>query len=109
MAIQAARLLQIAGGCIMAVLAMGAVGGRVGPAAGGVGMGLTAAMGWNIGLTVGGMLFGPKGQNIYQQGPRLGDLKVQSSTYGNPIPIVYGSMGIARNTIWGRDIVGTAH
>jgi len=93
----------------MAVLAIGAVGAMVGASAWGVGIGLTAAMGWNIGLTVGGMLFGPKGQNIYQQGPRLGDLKVQSSTYGNPIPIVYGSMRIAGNMIWARDIVETAH
>jgi len=93
----------------MAVLAIGAVGAIVGGSAWGIGIGLTAAMGWNIGLTVGGLLFAPKGQNINQQGPRLGDLKVQSSTYGNPIPIVYGSMRIAGNMIWSTDRIPTAH
>lgn len=94
----------------MAVLAIGAIGAAVGSAIGGTFIGMSAvALGWNVGLTVGGMLFGPKGQDIYQQGPRLGDLKVQSSTYGNPIPIVCGAMRIAGNVIWSANIVETAH
>lgn len=94
----------------MAVLAIGAIGAAVGSAIGGTFIGMSAvALGWNVGLTVGGMLFGPKGQDIYQQGPRLGDLKVQSSTYGNPLPIVYGAMRIAGNVIWSANIVETTH
>lgn len=42
-----------------------------------------------------------------QQGPRLGDLKVQSSAYGNPIPVVYGMMRAAGNLIWSTPIVET--
>lgn len=33
-------------------------------------------------------------------GPRLNDLKLQTSTYGNFIPIVYGTMGLAGNVIF---------
>ena len=36
------------------------------------------------------------------EGPRLGDLSVQSSTRGAPIPRVWGSMRIAGNLIDGR-------
>lgn len=34
------------------------------------------------------------------EGPRLSDLKVQSSTYGKDIPVVYGSSRLAGNLIW---------
>jgi hypothetical protein len=40
-----------------------------------------------------------------QQGPRLSDLSVQSSEYGKPIPIVYGTIGLAGNIIWASEIV----
>jgi hypothetical protein len=51
----------------------------------------------------------PDPPDINQQGPRLGDLKVQASTYGNAIPIVYGSMRLAGNMIWSTPILETAH
>ena len=38
-------------------------------------------------------LFAPKPPN--QEGPRLNDRKLQSSTYGNAIPLVYGTYRIA--------------
>lgn len=40
-----------------------------------------------------------------QQGPRLSDLSVQASEYGKPIPIVYGTIGLAGNIIWASDII----
>lgn len=38
------------------------------------------------------------------EGPRLGDLKIQTSTYGSMVPIVYGGMRISNNVIWAADI-----
>jgi hypothetical protein len=40
-----------------------------------------------------------------QQGPRLSDLSVQSSEYGKPIPIIYGTIGLSGNIIWATEIV----
>ncbi len=48
-------------------------------------------------------LFGSKAR-IHQEGSRLTDLMVQSSTYGKAIPIVYGNNRIAGNVIWSRAI-----
>lgn len=43
------------------------------------------------------------------QGRRLEDLAVQTSTYGNAIPIVYGTVRIAGNVVWSRPIKETAN
>ncbi len=40
-----------------------------------------------------------------RQGPRLSDLSIQSSEYGKPIPIVFGTIGLAGNIIWATDII----
>lgn len=37
---------------------------------------------------------------IRQQGPRMGDLKVQSTDYGTYIPSIYGSYQVAGSIIW---------
>ena len=50
----------------------------------------------------------PDPPDINQQGPRLGDLKVQVSTYGNSIPYLYGRMRMAGNVIWSTDRIETA-
>ena len=97
----------------MASLVLGAVGAAIGYAAGPLtflGMSSTS-LGWSIGSTLGSLLFKPKNssQDITQEGSRLGDLKVSSSTYGNPLPIVYGSMRLAGNVIWSTDIIETRH
>lgn len=42
--------------------------------------------------------FPPEGPGI--EGPRLNDLKVQSSKYGAPIPIVYGRARVSGNILW---------
>jgi len=47
------------------------------------------------------LLFAPKTPD--QEGPRMDDLKIQTSTFGAPIPIVYGTTRIAGNIIWGTD------
>lgn len=39
-----------------------------------------------------------------QEGPRLSDLSTPKSSYGAGIPRVYGSVRVAGNFIWGRDI-----
>lgn len=63
------------------------VGGPAGAMVGaGIGMGLGAAL---TPMAMPG-----------QQGPRLSDLKVQTSTYGAAIPRVYGTVGITGNVIW---------
>jgi hypothetical protein len=41
---------------------------------------------------------------IHQEGSRLTDLKVQASTYGKAIPIIYGNSRIAGNVIWSQPI-----
>lgn len=63
----------------------------------------------SIGLSAVTAALTPDPPDINLQGPRLGDLKVQSSTYGNAIPIVYGSMRLAGNMIWSTPIIETAH
>ena len=63
----------------------------------------TVGIGWTVGSIVGSMMFSPNGQS--QQGPRLSDLSVQGSAYGNFIPITYGSMRVAGNIVWATDIV----
>lgn len=39
-----------------------------------------------------------------QEGPRLADLRAQTSTYGNMIPKIYGTMRVAGNIIWSTNI-----
>lgn len=93
----------------MASLALGAVGSAIGGtffAAGAFGMS-GAAIGWSVGSFLGGQLFGAKTPD--QQGSRLGDLRVQSSAYGAPIPIVYGTVRVAGNIIWALPIRETSH
>jgi hypothetical protein len=80
----------------MAQLAIAAAGAAVGS--------LFAApqAGWLVGAFIGGRLFADK-QRV--EGPRLGDLQVQASTYGMGIPQVFGSMRLAGNVIWARPLI----
>lgn len=77
---------QIVGGIVGAV-----VGYYVGGPAG-------ALQGAAIGSGVGGYLDPPKGPTI--EGPRLNDLSVQTSTYGQFIPRTYGTIGLSGNVFW---------
>lgn len=79
--------------------------GAVGAAAGGAFFGpLGASIGWMVGSAVGSMLDPPK-----QSGPRLTDLKLQNSQYGQMRPILYGSARMAGNVIWQTDLVEHSH
>jgi hypothetical protein len=60
-----------------------------------------AQVGWTIGNAIGGTLFPPKGAD----GPRLGDLTVQASTYGVAIPRTWGTNRIAGNVIWSTPLI----
>src|SRR5262245_48028540 len=60
-----------------------------------------AAIGGAIGSVIGGHLFA---EDQVFEGQRITDLKVQSSAYGQAIPIVYGSVRIAGNLIWASEM-----
>lgn len=61
---------------------------------------------------IGGLLGSLVGQTIDQQllgggareGPRLGDLNVQTSSYGTPIPRIYGTMRVAGTIVWATEL-----
>jgi hypothetical protein len=82
----------------MAALVLGTAGSIIGGAVGGP---VGAAVGQLIGTLIGNLIDPPK-----VEGPRLEDLKLQRSTYGAVIPILYGPENrIAGNVIWQTDLV----
>ena len=66
--------------------------------AGPIGGAIGAAIGQQIDQNI---LFAPKPR----QGPRLGDLSVQTSSYGAQIPKIFGTMRAAGTVIWATDLV----
>ena len=66
--------------------------------------GIGTAVGWAIGSYVGSTMFSVKNRQSYE-GPRLDDLRVQTSAYGVPIPDVFGTARISGNLIWTGGIV----
>src|SRR3569833_336695 len=72
----------------MATLILSTVGTAVGGPVGG-------AIGALIGQSIDQQLLGPS-----TRGPRVGALKVQSSSYGAQNPRIYGSMRVAGQVIW---------
>ncbi len=78
----------------MATLILTAVGTAVGGPIGG-------AIGAVIGQQLDQRIFAPKAR----QGPRLGDLAVQTSTYGVAIPKIFGRMRVAGSVIWSTDLI----
>ncbi len=50
-------------------------------------------------------LFAPR----RQVGPRLGDLAVQGSSYGQPLPRIHGRMRVAGQVIWATDLIEDRH
>ena len=78
----------------MASLVLGAVGGYFfGP------------IGWMVGSAIGTLLDPGKGS----EGPRLTDKHLTGSSYGEPIPIVYGQMRLAGQVIWTTPLVEHKH
>ena len=80
----------------MATLILTTVGGLVGGPIG-------AALGGLVGNAVDRTLLKPKGR----QGPRLTELNVQASSYGQPIPRLYGTMRVAGTVVWSTDLKET--
>lgn len=68
-----------------------------------IGFYLGGPMGAQVGFALGSIAGGIV-DPIKTQGPRLEDLKVQSSSYGAPIPILYGTMRMAGQLIWATDL-----
>lgn len=56
-----------------------------------------------LGATIGGIAGGLLDPKVKNEGPRLNDLKVQTSEYGVGIPILYGTERISPNVIWSTD------
>lgn len=61
------------------------------------------AIGAIVGQAADQAFFAPKARH----GPRLGDLAVQTSSYGTQIPKVFGRMRVAGTVIWATDLVET--
>jgi len=78
----------------MATLVLTVVGGIVGGPVG-------AALGAAIGRQADAAIFAPRAR----EGPRLADLKVQASTYGQQIPKLFGTMRVAGSVIWATDLI----
>jgi len=77
----------------MATLVLTAVGTAVGGPIGG-------AIGAIIGQQADSVLFAPTARH----GPRLGELSVQTSSYGTHIPKIFGTMRVAGTVIWSTDL-----
>ncbi len=78
----------------MATLVLTAVGSFFGGPIGGA---IGAVIGQQIDQNI---LFRPK----HRYGPRLGDLSVQTSSYGSQIPKLFGTMRAAGTVIWATDL-----
>lgn len=82
----------------MATIVLSAVGFAVGGPLG-------ASIGSFIGSQIDQQLFAP---TFRSEGPRLGDLTVQASSYGNPIPRIFGPENrVSGNVIWSTGLIET--
>lgn len=81
----------------MATLVLTAVGTLIGGPIGG-------AIGAVLGQQVDQRLFAPR-----RTGPRLGELGVQTSNYGQPIPRLFGRLRVAGTVIWATDLREERH
>lgn len=77
----------------MATIVLSAAGAIVGGPIG-------AAIGAVIGQQVDKLIFAPG----TRQGPRLGDLTLQTSSYGTAIPKLFGTVRVAGTVIWSTDL-----
>lgn len=77
----------------MATLVLSTIGTAIGGPVG-------SAIGALIGQSIDQELFAPS-----RRGPRVGDLTVQTSSYGTQMPRVYGTMRVAGTVIWSTDLV----
>lgn len=83
----------------MATLVLTTIGGAIGGPIG-------AMLGGLIGQSVDReLLFKPAGR----EGPRLTELKVQTSSYGTALPRLFGRLRVAGSVIWATDLVEHRH
>ena len=80
----------------MATLILSTVGTAIAGPIGG-------AIGSVIGQQIDAVIFAPKPR----RGPRLGDLSVQTSSYGTAIPKLFGTMRVAGTVVWATDLIET--
>lgn len=80
----------------MATLVLTAVGSVFGP--------IGAAIGALAGQAIDGAIFRPAGR----QGPRIADLRVQTSSFGTQVPAIFGAMRVAGTVIWATDLIETS-
>jgi hypothetical protein len=77
-----------------------------------VGMGIGFMIGGPFGAQIGAMVGGMVGNILFAptiKGPRLTDLTVTASTYGQIIPELYGTMRLGGNMIWTSGIKEKKH
>ncbi|MBX7501095.1 phage tail protein [Qipengyuania sp. YG27] len=77
----------------MATLVLGALGTLVGGPLGG-------ALGATLGRSLDAMIIG----SPRREGPRLKELAVSTSSYGQPVPALYGKTRVAGTVIWATDL-----
>ena len=77
----------------MATLVLSTVGTAFGGPIGG-------AIGALVGQSIDRQVLSPSGRS-----PHLGDLSVQTSSYGTQVPRIYGTMRVAGSVIWATDLV----
>ncbi len=82
----------------MATLVLTTVGTLLGGPIGG-------AVGAVLGNQLDRAILAPKGR----QGPRLGDLSVQTSSYGSQLPRLFGTMRVSGTVIWATDLREDTH
>lgn len=78
----------------MATLVLTAVGSAIGGPIG-------ASIGSLIGQQIDQLIFRPK----RKEGPRLQELRVQTSSYGSTIPKLFGTVRVAGTVIWSTDLI----
>jgi hypothetical protein len=86
-----ARIVLTVGGYVLGNLLLPGIGGAIGGALGGY-----------VGGIVDQQLFGSDTPDQTVYGARLQDLRVQSSSYGSVIPVLYGKGRLASNIVWMR-------
>ena len=77
----------------MATIVLGAIGTFIGGPVGGL-------IGSAIGQSVDGAIFG----SGKIEGPRLKELDIQTSNYGQNLPAIFGAMRVAGSVIWATDL-----
>jgi hypothetical protein len=95
----------------MGSLILGVAGAALGTFLGGpLGGAIGGALGSAAGRVVDNLLFAPGGTKTEVQGPRLNDLSVMSSAYGQVIPLCYGPNNrLAVNIIWSSGLIEDQH